>query len=45
MEPSEAGAFAGLGPAALQDALGTEYGPGAGINWHRDKAVFVSSGT
>jgi alkylated DNA repair dioxygenase AlkB len=32
--------FAGLGPADLQHALVTEYSPGAGIGWHRDKAVF-----
>jgi alkylated DNA repair dioxygenase AlkB len=35
-----AAAFAGLGPADFQHALVTEYGPGAGIGWHRDKAVF-----
>jgi alkylated DNA repair dioxygenase AlkB len=35
-----AASFAGLGPAALQHVLVTEYGPGAGIGWHRDKAVF-----
>jgi len=35
-----AAAFAGLAPAALQHALVTEYAPGAGIGWHRDKAVF-----
>lgn len=33
-------AFAGLEPEALQHVLVTEYGPGAGIGWHRDKAVF-----
>ncbi len=32
--------FAGLAPAALQHVLVTEYGPGAAIGWHRDKAVF-----
>jgi alkylated DNA repair dioxygenase AlkB len=32
--------FAGLEPEALQHALVTEYGPGAAIGWHRDKAVF-----
>jgi alkylated DNA repair dioxygenase AlkB len=32
--------FANLEPTALQQALVTEYGPGAGIGWHRDKAVF-----
>ena len=35
-----AAAFAGLAPAALQHVLVTEYAPGAGIGWHRDKAVF-----
>ena len=32
--------FAGLGPVEFQHVLVTEYGPGAGIGWHRDKAVF-----
>lgn len=32
--------FAGMPPADLQHALVTEYGAGAGIGWHRDKAVF-----
>ncbi|HEY0172237.1 MAG TPA: alpha-ketoglutarate-dependent dioxygenase AlkB [Pyrinomonadaceae bacterium] len=35
-----AAAFAGLEPEELRHALVTEYGPGAGIGWHRDKAVF-----
>ena len=35
-----AAAFAGLEPAQLQHVLVTEYGAGAGIGWHRDKAVF-----
>ena len=35
-----AAALAGLGAAAFQHALVTEYAPGAGIGWHRDKAVF-----
>ena len=35
-----AAAFAGLKPTAFQHALVTEYAPGAGIGWHRDKAVF-----
>lgn len=35
-----AAGFAGLPPSALQQALVTEYGPGAPIGWHRDKAVF-----
>ena len=32
--------FAGLHSEALQHVLVTEYGPGAAIGWHRDKAVF-----
>lgn len=35
-----AGAFAEMEPAALQQVLVTEYDAGAGIGWHRDKAVF-----
>ena len=35
-----AAAFAGMGPGRLQHVLVTEYGPGAAIGWHRDKAVF-----
>jgi alkylated DNA repair dioxygenase AlkB len=35
-----AAAFAGLAPDALEQALVSEYRPGAGIGWHRDKAVF-----
>lgn len=35
-----AAAFASLEPEEFQHALVTEYGPGAGIGWHRDKAVF-----
>lgn len=35
-----AAAFGGLEPEEFQHALVTEYGPGAGIGWHRDKAVF-----
>ena len=35
-----AAAFAGLEPSAFQHALVIEYSPGAGIGWHRDKAVF-----
>ena len=35
-----AAAFSGMEPAALQHVLVTEYEPGAGIGWHRDKAVF-----
>jgi len=37
---ARAATFAGLEPGALQHVLVTEYGPGAGIGWHRDKAVF-----
>jgi alkylated DNA repair dioxygenase AlkB len=33
-------AFAGLEPEELRHVLVTEYGPGAGIGWHRDKSVF-----
>jgi alkylated DNA repair dioxygenase AlkB len=32
--------FAGLEPEELGHVLVTEYGPGAGIGWHRDKSVF-----
>lgn len=35
-----AAAFARLEPEELQHVLVTEYGPGAGIDWHRDKGVF-----
>jgi alkylated DNA repair dioxygenase AlkB len=35
-----AASFAGLCANELQHVLVTEYGPGAGIGWHRDKAVF-----
>ena len=35
-----AAAFADMEPARLQHVLVTEYGAGAGIGWHRDKAVF-----
>jgi len=35
-----AAAFADIEPEALQHVLVTEYGPGAGIGWHRDKGVF-----
>jgi alkylated DNA repair dioxygenase AlkB len=45
-----AAAFAGIDPDVLQQALATEYPPGAAIGWHKDKAVFdevvgVSLGT
>ncbi len=32
--------FAGMEPSSFQQALVTEYQPGAGIGWHRDKGVF-----
>jgi alkylated DNA repair dioxygenase AlkB len=35
-----AAGFADLAPDDLVHALVTEYGPGAAIGWHRDKAVF-----
>jgi alkylated DNA repair dioxygenase AlkB len=35
-----AASFANLEPEDFQHALVTEYGPGAGIGWHRDKTVF-----
>ena len=35
-----AAALAGLASSSFQHALVTEYAPGAGIGWHRDKAVF-----
>jgi alkylated DNA repair dioxygenase AlkB len=38
---ARAAGFAGLGPADFQHVLVTEYGPGAAIGWHRDKAVFA----
>lgn len=37
---SLAALFANLEPEALQQVLVTEYAEGAGIGWHRDKAVF-----
>lgn len=37
---ASAASFAGMEPEAFQHVLVTEYGPGAGIGWHRDKAVF-----
>jgi alkylated DNA repair dioxygenase AlkB len=35
-----AGAFAEIDPNRLEQALVTEYGPGAPIGWHKDKFVF-----
>ncbi len=37
----QAAVFAGLDLSDLQHALITEYGPGAAIGWHKDKAVFA----
>jgi alkylated DNA repair dioxygenase AlkB len=37
---SLAASFAQVEADAFQHVLVTEYGPGAGIGWHRDKAVF-----
>jgi alkylated DNA repair dioxygenase AlkB len=36
----EAATFAGLEPEEFQHVMVTEYSRGAGIGWHRDKAVF-----
>jgi alkylated DNA repair dioxygenase AlkB len=36
-----AAAFAGVPADGLQQVLVTEYAPGAGIGWHRDKAMFA----
>jgi alkylated DNA repair dioxygenase AlkB len=36
----QAASFGGIDADALQHVLVTEYAPGAGIGWHRDKAVF-----
>lgn len=35
-----AAAFAGIAAESLRQALVTEYPPGAGIGWHRDRAEF-----
>lgn len=35
-----AAAYAGLEPDAFGHVLLTEYAPGAGIGWHRDRSVF-----
>jgi alkylated DNA repair dioxygenase AlkB len=32
--------FGGVEPSALEHALVTEYKPGAGIGWHKDRSVF-----
>jgi alkylated DNA repair dioxygenase AlkB len=36
----KAAALADIAPEALEHALVTEYMPGAGIGWHRDRPVF-----
>lgn len=36
----KAAAFGGLEPEVLEQALVTQYQPGAAIGWHKDKAVF-----
>lgn len=42
LEPlrAKAAEFAGLAPADLRQILVTEYAPGAGIGWHRDRPQF-----
>ncbi|MCS6622620.1 alpha-ketoglutarate-dependent dioxygenase AlkB [Roseibacterium beibuensis] len=35
-----AAAFAGMDPDTIQHAMVTEYAPGAGIGWHRDRPEF-----
>jgi alkylated DNA repair dioxygenase AlkB len=37
---ARAAAFAGMPPDALHQAMVTEYAPGAGIGWHRDRPEF-----
>ena len=37
---ARAAAFAGLAPDTFANALLTEYAPGAGIGWHRDRPQF-----
>lgn len=36
-----AAGFSGIAAEKLQQALVTEYAPGAGIGWHRDKPMFA----
>src|SRR5947209_7224886 len=36
----QAAEFAGVSADSLQQILVTEYAPGAGIGWHRDKPMF-----
>jgi alkylated DNA repair protein (DNA oxidative demethylase) len=40
---AKAARFASLEPGELVQALLIRYDPGAGIGWHRDRPVFVSS--
>lgn len=42
LEPARraAAAFAEVPPAAIEHAMVTEYAPGAGIGWHRDRPEF-----
>ncbi|MDB5719773.1 MAG: alpha-ketoglutarate-dependent dioxygenase AlkB [Alphaproteobacteria bacterium] len=37
---AKAAEVSGLPPEALEHVLVVEYGPGAGIGWHRDRSVF-----
>jgi len=37
---SDVGAALGVAPEHLEQLLVTEYGPGAAIGWHKDKAAF-----
>jgi alkylated DNA repair dioxygenase AlkB len=37
---ARAEAFAGNAPGSFQQVLVTEYRPGAGIGWHKDRSVF-----
>jgi alkylated DNA repair dioxygenase AlkB len=37
---AQAEAFAGIAPGSFRQLLVTEYAPGAGIGWHKDRAVF-----
>ena len=37
----KAAQFAALSPIALEHVLVTEYGPGAAIGWHKDRALFA----
>lgn len=36
----QAAGLAGMAPESFQQVLVTEYAPGAGIGWHRDRSVF-----